>query len=134
VVHLGVDAEERWVGGRRLSPCERSFRQRYTAQLQRAARIWAEEAPEARVVLLNERTVTATTGQAATGCYNAIVRRFAVARPQVALVDLEGFLCPDRQCPQQIPDGRPLYAGSVHLSRPGRGYVAGWLEQAMRPT
>ena len=48
----------------------------------------------------------------ATGCYNAIVRRFVAAQPQVALVDLEGFLCPRRQCEgQTTPDGEPREEG-----------------------
>jgi peptidoglycan/LPS O-acetylase OafA/YrhL len=134
VVHLGADAEQRRLGGRWLAPCDRTYRQRYTAELQRAARVWAEEAPQARVLLLNERTVTPAADQAATGCYNAIVRRFAVAQAQVALVDLEGLLCPQRRCADQTtPDGQPLYSGRVHLSRPAMGYVAGWLERAIGP-
>jgi hypothetical protein len=134
LVHLGADAEQRWLGGRWLSPCDRTYRQRYTAQLQRAARVWTEEAPQARVLLLTERTVTPAADRAATGCYNAIVRRFTVAQPKVALVDLEGFLCPRRRCEgQTTPDGQPFYSGRVHLSRPALGYVAGWLERAIGP-
>jgi peptidoglycan/LPS O-acetylase OafA/YrhL len=132
VVHLGTDAGQQRLGGRWLSPCDRAYRQRYTAQLERAARVWVEEAPTARVLLMNERMVTATTDQAAARCYNAILRRFAVADPRVTLLDLEGFLCPDRTCRQETPDGEPLYSGRIHLSRPAMGYVAGWLEQAMR--
>jgi len=132
VVHLGADAEQQRVGGRWLSPCDRAYRQRYTAQLERAARLWGEEAPRARVLLMNERTGTATTDQAAARCYNAIVRRFAVAHSHVTLLDLEGFLCPGRTCRQEAPDGAPLYSGRIHLSRPAMGYVAGWLEQAIR--
>jgi peptidoglycan/LPS O-acetylase OafA/YrhL len=131
IVHLGADAEQRWLDGRWLSPCDLSYRQRYTQQLKAAARVWAEEAPTARVLLLNERSATAAADQAAISCYNAIVRRVAVAEPQVALLDLDGFLCPDRRCGSATPDGRPLYAGRVHLSRPGMGYVAGWLERSI---
>jgi peptidoglycan/LPS O-acetylase OafA/YrhL len=131
IVHLGADAEQRWLDGRWLSPCDLAYRQRYTRQLEAAARVWAEEAPGARVLLLNERSATAAADEAATRCYNAIVRRVAVAEPQVALLDLDGFLCPDRQCGSATPDGRPLYSGQVHLSRPGMGYVAGWLERSI---
>jgi peptidoglycan/LPS O-acetylase OafA/YrhL len=131
IVHLGADAEQRWLDGRWLSPCDLSYRQRYTRQLEAAARVWVEEAPRARVLLLNERTVTGAADEAATRCYNAIVRRVAVAEPQVALLDLDGFLCPDRQCGSAIPGGRPLYSGRVHLSRPGMGYVADWLERSI---
>lgn len=134
VVHLGADAELRRVGGRWLSPCDRAYRQRYTAQLERAARVWAEEAPIARVLLMNERTATATTDAAATRCYNSIVRRFTVAETQVKLLDLEGLLCADRRCGQETPDGRPLYSGRVHLSRPALGHVARWLEREIGPT
>jgi peptidoglycan/LPS O-acetylase OafA/YrhL len=131
LVHLGADAQQRWLDGRWLSPCDLSYRQRYTRQLEAAARVWAEEAPRARVLLLNERSATAAADEAATRCYNAIVRRVAVAEPQVALLDLDGFLCPDRRCGSATPDGRPLYSGRVHLSRPGMGYVAGWLERSI---
>jgi peptidoglycan/LPS O-acetylase OafA/YrhL len=134
VVHLGADAQQQQVGGRWLSPCDRSYRGRYTAQLGRAARIWAAEAPGARVLLMNERTVTAATDAVAARCYNAIVERFAVAQPQVELLDLEALLCAGRTCRQVSPDGEPLYSGRVHLSRPGMGYLAGWLEKAVGPT
>jgi hypothetical protein len=134
VVHLGADAEEQQLGGRWLSSCDRTYRSRYTAQLERAARMWAEEAPRARVLLMNERTVTETTDAAAARCYNAIVARFAVAHAsQVKLLDLEAFLCADRTCRRATPAGEPLYSGRVHLSRPGMAYVAAWLERAIGP-
>ncbi len=106
LVHLGVDAERRQVGGRSLSPCDRTYRSRYGAQLDRAARVWAEEAPRARVLLMNVRNVTATTDATAARCYNAVVARFAVAHAQVTLLDLDAFLCADRSCRQATPGRR----------------------------
>jgi peptidoglycan/LPS O-acetylase OafA/YrhL/lysophospholipase L1-like esterase len=134
VVHLGADVEQQRVGGRWLSPCDPAYRRRYAAQLGRAARIWADEAPTARVLLMNERTVTGTTDAAAARCYNAVVQRFAVAASQVELLDLDGFLCAGRTCRQDTPDGEPLYSDRVHFSRAGMGYLAGWLEKSIGPT
>jgi len=131
VVHLGADAQRQLVNGRWLSPCDRTYRKRYNVQLKRAAQIWAEEAPHARVLLMNERMVTATVDSAEARCYNAIVRRFAVAETQLQVLDLEGFLCPGRTCRQETPAGQPLYSGQVHLSRPAMSYVADWLEDAI---
>jgi peptidoglycan/LPS O-acetylase OafA/YrhL/lysophospholipase L1-like esterase len=132
VVHLGSDVEEQRLNGRWFSPCTPTYRHRYTAQLERAARLWAEEAPAAEILLMNERTVTATTDPAAARCYNAIVERFAAAETQVALLDLEGFLCAGDTCRRHTPDGEPLYhADQVHLTRPGMHYLVRWLEQAI---
>jgi peptidoglycan/LPS O-acetylase OafA/YrhL len=135
VVHLGSDVEQQRLDGRWFSPCTPTYRSRYAAQLERAARLWAEEAPAAEVLLMNERTVTATTDPAAARCYNAIVERFAAAETQVALLDLEGFLCAGDTCRKHTPDGEPLYhADQVYLTRPGMNYLVPWLEQAIGRT
>jgi lysophospholipase L1-like esterase len=134
IVRLGTDATQQHLNGRSYTPCDAAYRNHYTGQLEKASRIWAEEAPRARVLFMNEAG-TATTDDAMVRCYNAIVERFAVAQAQVKLVDLEGFLCGGAACREQTGEGEPLYySDRVHLAHPGMREIGRWLEQQLRNT
>ena len=131
MARLGWDVAEQRVDGRWLSPCDPAYQARYRAELDRAARVWAGEAPQVPVLLLSEPTQTALADAAGAGCYNSLVDTFAAATPEVWLLDLDAFLCGGARSRRETPDEQSLYADAVRLSRPGREYIATWLEATM---
>ena len=59
-------------------------------------------------------------------CFNATIRSVAAADPRTRLVDVDGFVCPDGTCTDEV-DGRPLRLDGLHFVGPAADYVDQWL-------
>lgn len=134
LIHLGWDAAEQQIDGKWLTACDPAYRTRYLKQLASAVAVVNREAPEAKVLLMNERqdngAISADWGR----CFNSVVGDFVKsASGKVELVDLDGFLCPKGVCAGHTPQGERLYpdGDGVHLTAAGKEYVAPWLERVL---
>ncbi|MGW4205300.1 DUF459 domain-containing protein [Streptomyces sp. NPDC004726] len=134
LIHVGWDAVEQRIDGKWLDACDPAYRTRYLKQLASAVAVVDKEAPEAKVLLMNERqfngAITTEWGQ----CFNDVVDDFVKSSAGKAeLVDLDAFLCPNGGCLSETPDGKRLYpvGDGVHLTEAGMRFVAPWLEKVL---
>ncbi len=59
-------------------------------------------------------------------CFNQTIRSVVAADPRTRLVDVDGFVCPDGTCTDEV-DGRPLRLDGLHFVGPAADYVDAWL-------
>ncbi|MGZ4715652.1 MAG: acyltransferase family protein [Acidimicrobiales bacterium] len=59
-------------------------------------------------------------------CFNQTIRSVVASDPRTRLVDVDGFVCPDGTCTDEV-DGRPLRLDGLHFVGPAADYVDGWL-------
>lgn len=131
LIHLGWDATVQDVGGHWLNPCDPAYGTRYRRQLALAMGVVADQAPHAKVLLMNERRVNGAITDTWGSCFNKVVAQYARTAPRnVTLVDLDHHLCTGRDCRTQTESGKALYpdGDGVHLTRAGMGYLAPWLQ------
>ncbi|GAA2087011.1 acyltransferase family protein [Actinomadura alba] len=132
LIHVGWDAAEQNIRGTWLTPCHPAYRTRYLKQLATAVDLVREEAPQAKILLMNERRENGAINADWGICFNKVVGQYvAKATPNVHLVDLDAFLCPHGKCLQYTPTGQRLYpdGDGVHLTNAGMGYVEPWLKK-----
>lgn len=132
LIHVGWDATEQNIGGTWLTPCDPAYRTRYLNQLAAAIDLVRKEAPQTKILLMNERRENGAINSAWGICFNKVVGQYVgKATTNVHLVDLDAFLCPGGQCRQYTPTGLRLYpdGDGVHLTNAGMGYVEPWLEK-----
>ncbi|MFD9125815.1 acyltransferase family protein [Kitasatospora sp. NPDC059571] len=131
VLHLGWDAAEQYVDGRWISPCDDAYRARYLARLKDAVDLVHRDAPDTRILLMNERTQNGAINYKWGSCYNRHIEDFVNSTGgQVQLLDLEAFLCPKGVCRWTDDGGASLYPvnDGVHLAPAGKRLVAPWLQ------
>ncbi|MGE7435563.1 MULTISPECIES: hypothetical protein [Kitasatospora] len=137
LLHLGRDAEDRTVAGRKQTACDPAYRQLYLARLADALQVIESVVPKATVFVMNERLDNSATDPIGAACYNQRVKEFAdTHRGKVRLVDLNAELCPVDACRQGTPRGRRFYAtvDGTRLTTDGQALIAPWLEQQLRLT
>jgi len=59
-------------------------------------------------------------------CFNHTIRSVVDADPRTRLVDVDGFVCPDGACIDEV-DGHQLRLDGLHFVGPAADYVDGWL-------
>jgi peptidoglycan/LPS O-acetylase OafA/YrhL len=137
VLVLGdVHQQEYLLGGRWLSECDPGFAPRFDHALGNAVEVLQSRG--ARVVLTTaaysiflggERSIAPV--RARTKCANALIRRFAARRPDVALVDLQRYVCPRGNWCRATLAGAPVRPDGVHYRGMGARLVAGWLYEQL---
>ncbi|WP_405795706.1 acyltransferase family protein [Streptomyces sp. NBC_01506] len=135
VLHVAWDAAEQQIDGKWLTACDPAYRKRYTEQLTAAVDIITSQAPDARILLMNERgyngVITSDWGE----CYNTAVREFTEkSSDKVRLMDFDGLLCDTTKCQDKTPSGERLYprGDDVHFTDAGLAYVTPWLEKEIK--
>ncbi|MEV0218650.1 acyltransferase family protein [Streptomyces sp. NPDC050704] len=134
LLHLGWDAAEQRVNGKWLTSCDAAYRTRYLKQLDSAVSLVRKEAPEAKILLMNERESNGAIIEKWGTCFNKVIDTYVKSAPaQVSLVDLDAYLCPNSECTQYNAKGKRLYpdGDGVHLTQVGMGYVTPWLEKSL---
>ncbi|WP_405613652.1 acyltransferase family protein [Streptomyces sp. NBC_01508] len=135
LLHVAWDAAEQQIDGKWLTPCDAAYRSRYTKQLKEAVSVITSQAPEARILLMNERgyngVITSDWGE----CYNTAVREFTEdPSDKVVLMDFDGLLCDTSRCRDKTPAGLRLYprGDDVHFTDAGLAFVTPWLEKEIK--
>jgi lysophospholipase L1-like esterase len=132
LIHVGWDAAEQNTHGTWVTSCDPAYRTRYLKQLAVATDLIRKEAPQAQILLMNERRENGAINPVWGSCFNKVVDQYArKATTNVHLIDLDAFLCPHGQCQQYTPTGLRLYpdGDGVHLTNAGMSYVEPWLEK-----
>jgi len=127
VVYLmfnGPGTSDREVDGEWTNPCEARFDDYLTSQLNAA--IDQLGSTGATVVMGTSVERRTDDDLERLGCFNQVVRDVAASRPKVRVLDVNGFVCPDHVCAEQI-DGQPLRPDGVHFKGVGADYVLTWL-------
>lgn len=63
--------------------------------------------------------------------FNELLHSFADAHPEVHLIDLQAYICPDYDCPTEV-EGIELRTDGVHYDPPGAQFIGKWLEPQLR--
>ncbi|WP_369248592.1 acyltransferase family protein [Streptomyces sp. R41] len=134
LVHVGWDAAEQKIGGRWLTSCDSAYRTRYLKQLTAAVAVVQKQAPNTKILLMNERRANGAIIEKWGDCFNDVISTYVKSAPaEVSLLNLDAFLCPDGECVQYNAKGKRLYpdGDGVHLTKVGMGYVTPWLEKSL---
>ncbi|MDH6141671.1 peptidoglycan/LPS O-acetylase OafA/YrhL/lysophospholipase L1-like esterase [Kitasatospora sp. GP30] len=131
LLHLGWDAAQQSLNGAWLSPCDAAYQSRYRTQLTDAVNQIRQQAPGAKVLLMNERLENGAINRKWGTCFDQQIGDFIKAsNGTVRLVDLNEFLCPQGACRWEDDKGAAIYppGDGVHLTPAGRRLVTPWLE------
>ncbi|MBB4923637.1 acyltransferase family protein [Kitasatospora kifunensis] len=131
LIHLGWDAAEQYLDGGWLSPCDAAYQSRYRTQLTSAIDQVKQQAPGARILLMNERLENGAINRKWGTCYDQQIDGFVkAAAGSVQLVDLNDFLCPQGACRWEDDKGNSIYptGDGVHLTPAGMRLVTPWLQ------
>lgn len=126
------DAADRRVEGRWANPCTPGFAGRYEQRVTEAVRVLGATGAKVAIALvpyLRSAVITAdrSEGDRRVDCMNAVFRRVAASNPEVALVDLAGFVCPRRDSCRERIGGATLRPDGIHFDGPGGSALARWL-------
>jgi hypothetical protein len=126
------DAADRRVEGRWANPCTPGFAGRYEQRVTEAVRVLGATGAKVAIALvpyLRSAVITAdrSEGDRRVDCMNAVFRRVAASNPEVALVDLAGFVCPRRDSCRERIGGATLRPDGIHYDGPGGSALARWL-------
>jgi peptidoglycan/LPS O-acetylase OafA/YrhL len=120
----GPGNTDREVDGQWTRPCEPRFDDYLTAKLNDAIDILGSTGATVAIATAAERP----SGDDLTrlGCFNQAIRDVAASRPRVRVIDVEGFVCPDHVCVEQV-DGQVIRPDGVHFRGIGADYVLNWV-------
>ncbi|MFI5532761.1 acyltransferase family protein [Kitasatospora sp. NPDC051853] len=135
VIHAGWDATEQNTGSARLSPCAPEYRALYYPRLQAMVDLVRQQAPTAKVLLMNERIWNGAINLRWGSCYNRHIEDFVQASEgAVELLDLEKLLCPRGACDATDEHGsqlNPRGGSGVFLAPAGKRLVGPWLTEQL---
>ncbi|WP_285105979.1 acyltransferase family protein [Promicromonospora sp. MEB111] len=133
LVNLAWDGAEQRVGGRWTEPCSPAYADRYRYQLASALEILTADGTQRQVLLASSRRFTPIATPENAACHTDLLRELAAEHPAtVSMLELDEFVCTDRECRQETPDEAPTYIDTVHFTRAGMRWIAPWLATSVQ--